>query len=285
MAGVVWFGTKQYAQWIPAPAVNVEMSRTGFASRADFLGGGAAVRRSKTSSRTFNFAWNLTSRSAVQPIIDFADGLYGNGLMYYADPFAMDRNALPVWCAAPYMNAYDGPWIANGVRPTLLDNGTSTNGYPIESAIYTLNSAKPTQEVYVPIPPGYTAYIGAHGAVLSGTPLVTVTAYSTASGGPTTNLTLLSKTDAPTNFSVSGDTYRGFSIKLGATTSGTLRLDGLMAQVLPNGAVSPVGGFISGQGTSGMSFVSQPVTTGYSAVMDKVGMTASLAETEAWSWQ
>ncbi len=285
MAGKVWFGTKGAMKWVPAPAVSMPMGKTGFAGRADFINGGAWVRRSKTAAKAFSMAWNLASRADLQPIMDYADGLYGNGLIYYSDPFAMDRNVLPAWCAAPFMNGYDGPWLSNSLRPTIQNNGVSTNGYPMESAIYVLNSAAPTREVFVPIPPGYTAYIGAHGAVVSGSPLVQVTSYATAAGGPVQNLTLLSNTAAPTNVTVSGDTYLGFSVKLTATTTGTLRLDGLIAQVLPNGSVSPSGGFISGQGTSGLSFVSQPSVTGYNAVMDKVGVTADLVETEAWTWQ
>lgn len=285
MAGKVWFGTKGAMQWIPAPAVNMGMGKNGFAARADFLNGGSWTRRSKTSAKSYSLSWNLASRGDLQPVMDFADGLYGSGPVYFSDPFAMDRNILPAWCAAPYMNAYDGPWLAGGVRPTLQSNGGSTNGYPVESAIYVLNSVSPTQEVFVPVPPGYTAYIGAHGSVVSGNPVVTLTSYSTSAGGPATNLTLLSSTAAPTNATVSGDTYLGFSLKLGATSAGTLKLDGIIAQVLPNGAVSPSGGFISGQGSSGMSFTSQPVLTGYNAVMDKVGVTAELVETEAWTWQ
>ena len=95
---------------------------------------------------------------------------------------------------------------------------------------------------------------------------------------------MLANTAAPTNATFSGNSFIGITLTLRSASAGKLQLSGLMVQVLPDGAVSPVGGFISGQGTSGMSFTSQPAVTQYSAVMDRVGVSADLVETEAWTW-
>ena len=59
----------------------------------------------------------------------------------------------------------------------------------------------------------------------------------------------------------------------------------MMMQVLPAGSVRPVERFISGQGTSGLSFVNQPTVSAYSAALDRIGVSAELVETEAWNWQ
>lgn len=285
MAGKVWFGTKAAMQWIPAPAVNISAGKQGYENTLQYLNGGSRVRRSKASAKKYSFSWNLMSRSDIQPILDYADGMYGNGPLYYSDPFAQDRNVLPAYWAAPYINYYDGPVIVDGARPELVNNGVSVNGYPVESAVYTVTSASSVPSIFVPIPPGYTAYVGAHGSLVSGSASVRVTPeISAIASGTPVDLTLLANTAAPTNATFSGNSFIGITLTLRSASTGKLQLSGLMVQVLPDGAVSPVGGFVSGQGTSGMSFTSQPAVTQYSAVMDRVGVSADLVETEAWTW-
>jgi hypothetical protein len=283
----VWFGTKGNMKWVPAPAIDVQAGRVGWAQQANFMGGGAWVRRSKAAAKKFVFSWNLKSRAEIQPIIDFADGLYGNGYIYYSNPFAMDRNVLPSYWAAPYMNYYDGPVVVDETRPTVTSTTTSVNGYPLESAIYTITSTSNVPSVFIPIPPGYTAYVGAHGTLNSGSASVRVIPEISpiASGSPT-DLTLLSTTTSTrTNSQFSGNSYIGITITMRSASTGVLQLSGLIVQVLPDGAVVESGGFISGQGQSGMSFVSEPVISEYSAAMDRVGVSAELIETEAWAWQ
>lgn len=284
MNGQVWFGTKGNMQWIPAPAVDMQAGKAGYAGRADFLGGGTWVRRSKAASKTYSMSWNLQHRDDIQPVLDYADGMYGDGPIYWADPFAMDRNMLPAYWAAPYINAYDGPVILDDTRPTLVNNTTSSNGYPVESATYRVTSTSNKPSIFVPIPPGYVAHVGAHGTLVSGNASVTVMSHSTAAGGPTSNLTLLSRDSSTrTNYTASSADYLGVTISLGSASTGVIRLDGLIVQVLPLGRSVPSGGFISGQGTSGMSFVNQPTVSAYSAALDRVGVSADLVETEAWS--
>lgn len=285
--GKVWFGTKAFMQWVPAPAVNVRAGKAGYQSQVNFTNGGSWVRRSKTSAKTFGFSWNMKHRSEIQPILDYADGVYGNGYIYYSNPFAMDRNALPAYWATPFMNYYDGPVIVDGVRPTLMNNGSSTNGYPVESALYALTSTSNVPSVFIPIPPGYTAHVGAHGSLASGSATVRVIPeLSAVASGTPVDLTLLStSTTTLTNATFSGNTYIGITITMRSASAGSLILDGLIVQVLPDGAVPPSGAFISGQGQSGMSFISQPSVSEYNAALDRVGVSVELVETEAWAWQ
>ena len=282
----VWFGTRNYMQWISAPSVDVGASKRGFSGQVGFLSGGAYVRRSKAAAKTFAMSWGVRTRAQVQPILDYADGVYGNGPLYYCNPFAMPLNMLPAYWASPSINYYDGPAIVDGIRPELVTNLTSTNGYPVESAIYALTSSSSIPSIYLPIPPGYTMHIGAHGSVVSGTASVTVTPEVNAiSSGPTSNLTLLDTTTTTrTNFTVEGDSYAGVTISMASLSSGQIQLDGLIAQCLPNSATPTLGGFISGQGQSGLSFVEQPTVSEYSYAFDRVGVSADLIETEAWLW-
>jgi hypothetical protein len=110
--------------------------------------------------------------------------------------------------------------------------------------------------------------------------------HATSEGGPVSNVTLKAKSDVNTSDNVmiiSGSQYRGVTISLKSTSTGTVRLDGMMLQVLPAGSVRSTERFVSGQGTSGLSFVTQPSVTAYSAALDKVGVSAELVETEAWN--
>jgi len=93
--GVMWFGTRDYMQWVKCPAINYSASKSGWATTAKQLDGGTYVRRSVTSSKVYNLAWNLSSRDDLRPIMDYADGIYGLGPVYFIDPFTMDKNVLP----------------------------------------------------------------------------------------------------------------------------------------------------------------------------------------------
>lgn len=286
MADGVWFGTKSGMQWIECPAVDIAAGKQGWQSEASFLNGGAWTRRSKTAAKRYAFSWNMRSYEAVRPILDYADGHYGDGYLYYVDPFA--DNIFPSYWASPFQNYYDGPLLVNDTRPTLITNATSTNGYPVESVQYTVTSTSKVPTVFLPIPEGYTIYIGAHGAVQSGNATVTVTpVISAIATGTTVNLTLLTTaTTTRTNYSVAKSTgIIGVNVSLKSTSTGVIQLDGLIAQVMPDGSAATTGGFISGQGSSGLEFKEQPSLAQYSAALDLVSVSANLVETEAWKWQ
>lgn len=282
MAGEIWFGTRDYMQWVPAPALNVDASKQGWSTETTYLNGGAYARRSIASHKRYNMSWNLTTRQRIRAITDYADGLYGTGPIYWADPFVMDTNMLPAYWAAPFMGCEDGI-ILSGSEFTRPEPVPSPNnlGYPVMSALYTVVSTDPKPSVWIPIPPGYTAWIGAHGSAGTGGTVVATPTAGPGTPGAGTTLTLLDIADS-TRFNLSFDssTYDGVLISLGG--SGTITLSGLMVQVLPSGLVPPSGGFISGQGHSGCTFASQPVLTQYSAYYDRVGLSADLLETQAW---
>lgn len=287
MSGYVWFGTKQHMQWIAAPAVDIAAGKAGYNASANFINGGAWHRRSKTSAKQYSLSWNMKHYDEIQPILDYADGMYGDDFVYYVDPFIMGRNVLPSYIANPSMNAYDGPWVVGGQRPTLVPHTISTNGYPVESVQYTVSATATLSSVFVPIPEGHTIYVGAHGSVQSGDASVLVTpVISNIALGTPVALVLLSVNDDRTNASWSYSSgIIGVEISVSSTSSGIIQLDGIIAQIVPDGSVPPSGGFVSGQGSSGMSIVEQPAVSQYSAALDRVGISVDLVETEAWTWR
>lgn len=284
----MWFGTRSNMQWVNCPAVNIDASKQAWNAQTNYLNGGAYVRASVNAHKEYSLAWNLTSRAEVRKITDYADGLYGQEPVYWADPFTMDTNMMPQGWASPFISAQDGI-ILDGttVRPALVSTNPNNLGYPTKSAQYTLATGTVRPTVWIPIPPGYVAWVGAHGTPISTTGGQAPTVSVQPTTGPGTAGTavypaLLATTDSTrvnASFS-SANNYDGILVSLGG--NGVFALSGIIVQLLPIGVVPATGGFISGQGHSGCSFASQPVLTQYSAVMDKVGLTAKLIETNQW---
>jgi hypothetical protein len=281
---MMWFGNRNYMQWVRAPQINYDSSKRGYASTATFLNGGAFVKRSATAAKGYNFTWTLKNRDEVRAINDYADGVFGPGALYFLDPFAMDKNLLPQFWAVPSLASLDAPLLAgmyDDDRPSILPTTPNANAYPFNTATYTLTSGVHLSQVWLPCPPGYSLWFGAHGSA-TGTAGVTVTPTT----GPNTvgsvlPVPLLAESDITrVNTQINGDVYNGALLSLSGV--GTLKLSGLMAQCFRNGTTPPLGGFISGQGHSGCSFVEEPTLTNYSAGIDRAGIVANLIETEGW---
>lgn len=282
MAGRMWFGNRAYMQWVPAPAINADFSRVGWGTKTQFLNGGASVRRSYSAHKEYNLSWNLTSRDYLRPITDYAEGIYGDGPIYFLDPMAVDKNLLPQQWATPSMALLDGMPLIRDVTPVAVDYNTVTNGYSNRGVTYTAVGV--SEKLWIPIAPGHTLWLGFRGSVTgSGAVLVTPT------NGSLTYAPLVlpptSETDQNrVNIALPVDTYDGveLSLRITGNATDTVTLRGLMAQMVPVGYTPTTGGFVSGQGHSGLQFESQPVTSAYSAALDKVGMNAKLVETTAW---
>lgn len=281
MAGVIWFGNRKYMQWVPAPAINADFSRIGWGNKTQFLNGGASVRRSFSGHKEYNMSWNLTARDYLRPITDYAEGIYGDGPIYFVDPMAMDKNLLPQGWATPALAGLDAMPLIRGVKPTVVENNTITLGYPASSATYT--AVGTPEKVWLPIPPGYSLWLGFHGANINNGRVQATPTQGGLTYAPV-DLNPLGMVSTRVDTEFSSATYDGveLAIKITGNSADGVRIDGMIAQVLPTGAVPATGGFVSGQGHSGTQFESQPVTTAYSAVLDKVGMSAKLVETNTW---
>src|SRR5665647_1513409 len=274
MASVFYFGTRERMAWVKAPAVDTDISKIGWNVEGIFLSGGAYARGSTTSHKRYQFAWNLASQKDVYGVLDYADGLYGDGLIYFLDPFASETNLLPSFWAAPRLQAEDAPSLVIDKIPTLVNTATNVNNYPTKSAVYTLVAGDTFATLWIPVPTGYTLHLGVHGSATS-----TAAVTYTPDGGTSTATTSLGLTTTQlTNVAVTGTT----GVTLSAEGEGQLTLAGLVVQVLPTSMAAPTGVFISGRGHSGCRFVSSPQIQGYSSALDKVGATAILVETGAW---
>jgi hypothetical protein len=266
---------------VRAPSVNVPSSKQGYFTKVDFLNGGSSIRRSVAAHKNYTMTWNLVSRDEARVILDLADGIYGQGPIYIHDPISADRNVLPQWWATPSQGLYDGLPLNGDLRGEGIVTENNDLNFPAESVRYEV-TAGVSRRVWIPIPPGHVAHVGAFGqAGTGGTVVATPTISALVSGDPVTLDLMSVNNDSRFNESFSSDVYNGVELSLGG--SGVIVLSGIMVQVLKSGVTPETGGFISGQGNSGLQFVSQPTYTPYSAALDKVGVVAELAEYYGWT--
>ena len=244
-----YMGTREQMLEIRAPSVNMPSSKAGYFNKVDFLNGGTSVRRSTAAHKNYTMTWNSVDRDEARQILDLADGVHGTGPLYVHDPISAGRNVMPPWWATPSQGGRDGLPLNNAARGELVTTPANSLLFPNDSITYTVEAGI-TRKVWVPIPTGYTAWVGAYGT-------------------------------AGTGGTVVATSYDGVELSLGG--AGTVTLSGIMVQVLETGVTPTTGGFISGQGNSGLQFVSQPAYTPYSSALDKVGVVAELTESYGWT--
>lgn len=281
MSNCFFIGTREKMFEMRAPSVGMPSSKQGWSSQIDFLNGGASVRKSKAARKQYVMTWNVLQRDEARIVLDLADGLYGDGPIYWHDPFAANRNVLPQYWASPMQGAYDGLPLNASTRGTKVLTDPNTLDLPVYSIEYNVQLAT-TRTVWVPIPPGYTAWVGAYGLDGTGGTLVATPTVDYITNGADFPLTLLDVSDdSRFTESFSSNDYDGVKLSLGG--DGTITLTGIMVQVLKNGVTPGSGKFISGQGNSGCSFARQPDYSPYSAAFDQVGVVAELVETGGWA--
>lgn len=228
-------------------------------------------------------SWPPRSRDTYRPLLDMASGMFGDGLIYFIDPMAMDKNVLPEHWAFPAQAALDGPVLLGDTRPNTIQTPTNSNGYPALSVQYPTTGT--SASLYIPIPPGYVAWVGQHGSS-DGVGGVRVTPIQPGDVAITpvfpSMLPVTSTTRVDTSFS--GDTLQGISLDLAVSTATAVFISGVIVQILANGVTPAPGGFISGQGNSGCRFEQKPTQTPYSTGTpeSELAISAKLAEVGGW---
>lgn len=280
MSGQMWMGTRGYERWVKAPLTgNLDFSRVGWQAQSSYLNGGASVRSSFASHKEYAMAWRGTRRE-MRLIDDLALGMFGTGLIYFIDPVAADKNVLPFQWSFPALAAMDGPILVGTSRPSTVTTPTNGMGYPITSVQYPTTTTSKT--LYIPIPPGFTAWFGYAGGSGGAGPIrLTPILPGNTAGTPLIPAMLPVAGPTRMNTQIAGGTNIGVVIDWNGTTAAPVA--GMMMQVLPNGSTPVAGlGFDSGQGHSGCKFGAKPQMTPYSVPADSVGLTAKLIETGDW---
>jgi hypothetical protein len=284
-----WFGTRGNERWVPTPSINPDYGRSGFEARADYANGEAGIRQSKNAHNTYVLSWGPTkSRADIRTITDFADGVYddqdGVNLIYWIDPMSRDANVLSSSLATPALATEDATPLltrADGSgRPDAVATPVNSFRYPKRGARYAQFPTSVSIENYIPIPPGFSAWVGIHGdpsadGVLQVQP---VNGYENAGAAITpVNLGL---GETLVNTEISSGAASGLVLKVTPTNvKRFFTLYALVVQILPTGVAPTPGEFISGQGNAGCQFVGRYQKTPYSARYDRVALTARLEET------
>lgn len=261
----MWFGTKERMAWVPCPAINVGMSSEGAGESGTYMGGGGYARNSADGHMVYEFSWNANTRDEIYPIADYGTGVYGDGLIYFLDPFAMDTNVLPERWAAPGKVDRWSAYLREGTTPpTVTNTGANTLGLPVKTAQYAISDNG--RELWVPVPPGHTLHF----------------AWVGSASGASVQVNGVAAT--PTAVGASGLTWNTYTadatIRLWGT--GTVDIAGMVAQVLPTGQAPTTNGWVSGRGHSGCRFQGRPKVVGLSAALDRVSARATLIETGDW---
>jgi hypothetical protein len=271
---MMYMGTTERMAWVKCPAIDADISKVKWSAEGVFLNGGAFVRSSSAAHKRYQFSWNLATQEDIYDVLNYADGLFGDGLIYFLDPFARTTNVLPAHWAAPRLQAVDAPPLTIEARPTLAATASNTFGYPTMSAVYTIGAGSTFSTLWIPLPSGYTMNLGFHGSA-TGTAAMT---YTTDGGSPVDMTPITVTSSVLCNTTVTGTT----GVTLSAGGVGQITLSGAVVQVLAPGETASTGNFISGRGHSGCRFVGAPAVRGYSSALDKIAASAVLVETGAW---
>lgn len=175
----MWFGTKGFETWVNVPAIDPDYSGSGFSRSAEHVNGGITLQKSVASHKRYEIRWNKAKRSDIETIQAFSQGIWGDDLIYFVEPMAMDRNVANQMWGTPSVAGFDGVPIFQDQDPTLIENSVDPySRYPRYSALY--RNTGVSEKLYVPIPPGFCAWVGVHGSSTGGagiqaTPLIGLT--------------------------------------------------------------------------------------------------------------
>lgn len=250
--------------WVPAPLANYPASTNRWRNVVTFLNGGGEVLQSGSSRREFDWVWGVQSAEALHPVLDT---LARNELIYTLDPIAMKNNVVPSYWAAP---THDSPSLLRDVKHTLVDPIVSLRGYDAPGLRYVTGGVKETK-LKIPVPAGHTLRLGVHGTGAHG--------WSFAENPNVVANTLSVGTATLTNLAITGPTMATLR-----TPNGTVRIHGIVAQVLPTGSTFRSGRFIPGMGFTGLKLKNDPQITSYSSEIPnaQIGVSASFMEVGAW---
>lgn len=283
----MYFGTRYHRSLIPDPAPDFDASALGWSRSTTMLNGGSRVRSSGAAHRIYNLQWPVKSIDEMRRLFDYADGVYddeaGSNPIYFSPPWIKRWNVLPQAWAFPAQGAIDAMPLIRKERPSTTTTPNNDLGYPTLSAVYQVAGDEDFETVYLPIDPGDTLWIGAHGDSTDGA-TVRVTPFKGTMPDTPTDLTLIDVTSSTrVNASFSSNDYTGVELQI-APESGLLTLSGLIAQAIPTGETPKLGDYISGLGHSGCSFDGKPTTNVYRTDGDltQVVVSAVLRETVQW---
>lgn len=286
--------------FVPVPDSGMDASAVGYQDRIDYENGGADIVTSAASHREYQMEWSTREGAAFNGGLDiisaYADGEWGDGLIYFADRYNFDTNLLtPNW-ATPglvergWKNIYD-------TTPTFSNTASNIYDQPLRSATWTTNNSTgyPVDRrrvMVLPIQPDHTLWIGFSGSSTGNSSVQIRPVQTDGSYGLTRNMTLLSPTGATRmNDSYPGGTFKAIEVFISQSVNGagTITLTSGLAQQWRTGITPTLtGSHIRGQGNSGCRFETAAPVENYVQVVQGQrrhlkGMSANLIEVGQWA--
>lgn len=295
MAKQIWFGIPATRmQWVPAPLAGAQASRASFTDVMPFENGGATVSRSAAYRMQYEFEFNapIKGSEGLNVFNKFASGFYGDGLIYFADPYAFETNLFPAHWASPGLIEQGWPEVSSA---TAFFTNTASNvyGQPSRTAqwntlgLATTPTSVASQSAIIPVPPGYTLHFGFSGAV-SGTGRIyyrTIAADGTY--GTATAITALGATSSTRlNTTVASTSAVAVQFYIGSTDGlvGQVDITSAIAQLWPTGVTPTLTGeHIPGDGHTGLMFADDARVETYTYIEPpRKALSTTLLEVGAW---
>lgn len=287
----LWFGTRDYMRWIPAPLTGADMGAAGWDAGGTYLGGGGWQVGSWDSHKEYAFSWSEASATEMAMLLEaYRNGTYGRGLIYFCDPHAFERNVIPSRYADPSISA-DGVKLVRGSTVSLTPNsGWQANQLPIKALSINLTSVPlgfrgVDNAVFIPIPEGYTLALGAHYTAVGSGGVFATTETSANITGASTRLTPLA-VDATSLVSHYFVGVNGVWLWIGKSSNAaaSVTVSAMTGRLFKTGSSAPtLGPWVSGMGHSGVRFVGRPTRTATSGVNEgQAGYAATFRETGSW---
>lgn len=290
----IWFGIpNSHMQWVPAPAAGMQREYSSYYESINLQDGRRKSRRSAQSTSKFsmNFFGEAQGLQGIEVFNKFATGFYGEGLKYFADPYAYGQNLMPPEWASPalidagWRTIYDSAGVL--LQPAMT--ATAANSYSQPPLTATFAGAGlgiavlPDRKATIAIPPTHTLHLGVSGTS-SGNVFVRYRGVvGDGTYGTATSLTLLSPTGATRmNATISGASFVAVEIYIYRTLPGasSVSIASSMAQLWPTG-VTPVltGSHQSGMGHRGLEFADSAIVETYEYAFPPMkGLSTSLEE-------
>jgi len=267
MTGQFYFGTEGRMRLMRAPNAGMDGSSLGRNASGTLFNGGGWANQSVGTHRQFVLEWPPSSTLPEAAIMEgYRNHVYGDGLIYFHHPLAYPYNVLPARYAAPGIACgLEGVSMIDQYMPSAVaTSGAALNDLPANSAYYDLVNAavgfQAADSLFVPVPPGYTAYVGAF-YQMTGTGVVAVVPVD-LSGVDGASVTLTALTNNATN--ITPDVFTsvsGLRLWLGKTATGAASVLSAanIIRMYPNGETPDTAGpWIPGMGHSGCRFIGEP---------------------------
>lgn len=264
---------------VPMPQQGMSAGSAGFSQVIEYEYGGADVFSSPQSHRRYEFSWTgarASEATRIDQIKRLSAGEFGNGLIYFADPYNYTTNLMPPAWASPSLirSGWRTIYDTDPLSYSSASAANSTNR-PRLSPVFDITNDAGDPPVdgrsfcVLPIPPDKILHVGFTGAstgsaVVRARPILLDGSYSSP-----VDLTLISWSSATQmNETFSGSTYKAVEIYFTRTSStpSTLTITSSMAQLLDTASPPPANRFTAGQGNTGCRFESPALEETYTYV-------------------